>query len=313
MTLYLSGPHSSLLPELAVARSVAHGTIDVPTRTLDDILTEAGAPDADRFYFDRRGRPRGRGLARFRSPARWQPRLILVEDHVTDLATHRYLSGAGYSLIRRTGLNGWYVPASKAPPVGALGAWQIARKYYLALPVRILRERKRRLQVRFSRTRDERSATDRSSLGDTDLISVIVSTYNREDALDAALRALAAQTDRNFEIIVADDGSGPQTARVVEHWAARVPFAIKRVRHEHAGFRGGEIRNRGIRAGAGKYCVFIDGDCLARADFIARHRALAEPGWWVPGNRILLGLNLHARRLQPERRSRSWGPGRAGT
>ncbi len=288
MTLYLSGPHSSLRPELAVARSIAHGTIDVPTRTLDDILAEAGAPTPIDFVsIDVEGHEvevlRGFDLLR------WQPRLILVEDHVTNLATHRYLSGAGYRLIRRTGLNGWYVPASKAPPVGVLGAWQIARKYYLALPVRILRERKRRLQARFSRPRDERSAVDRSAVGDTDLISVIVSTYNREDALDAALRALAAQSDRNFEIIVADDGSGPQTARVVEHWAARVPFAIKHVRHEHAGFRGGEIRNRGIRAGAGKYCVFIDGDCLARADFIARHRALAEPGWWVPGNRILLG------------------------
>ena len=48
---------------------------------------------------------------------------------------------------------------------------------------------------------------------------------------------------------------------------------MKHVRHEHAGFRGGEIRNRGIRAGAGKYCVFIDGHFLARAHFIARQHA----------------------------------------
>ena len=288
MTLYLSGPHSSLRPELAVARSVSHGTIDVPTRTLDDILAEAEAPTPIDFVsIDVEGHEvevlRGFDLAR------WRPRLILVEDHVTSLATHRYLSGAGYSLIRRTGLNGWYVPASEALPVGILGAWQIARKYYLALPFRILRERKRRWQARLSRSRSAHNAADRSHLRENDLISVIVSTYNREDALDAALRSLAAQSDRNFEIIVADDGSGPQTARVVERWASRGGVAIKHIRHEHTGFRGGEIRNRGIRASVGKYCVFIDGDCLARTDFIARHRALAEPGWFVPGNRILLG------------------------
>jgi glycosyltransferase involved in cell wall biosynthesis len=126
----------------------------------------------------------------------------------------------------------------------------------------------------------------------TDLISVIVSTYERADALDASLRALAQQTDRNFEIVVADDGSEPDTARVVESWARRLPVAVKHVWHEHKGFRGGEIRNRGIRASSGSYCIFLDGDCLARADFIATHRRLAEPGWFVAGNRILLSRKL---------------------
>jgi glycosyltransferase involved in cell wall biosynthesis len=129
-------------------------------------------------------------------------------------------------------------------------------------------------------------------VGGADLISVIVTTYNREDALDAALRGLAHQSDRNFEIVIADDGSRPQTAHVVERWAPRLPVPLKHVRHEHSGFRGGEIRNRGIRASAGAICIFLDGDCLARADFIATHRALAEPGWFVTGNRILLSREL---------------------
>lgn len=136
------------------------------------------------------------------------------------------------------------------------------------------------------------------------LISVIVTTYNREDALDAALRALARQSDRNFEIIIADDGSRPETARLVESWKPRLTVPLKHVRHEHRGFRGGEIRNRGICASAGEICVFLDGDCLAGADFVAAHRRLHEPGWFVVGNRILLSRALTekvlADGLQPE-------------
>ncbi len=124
------------------------------------------------------------------------------------------------------------------------------------------------------------------------LVSVIVTTYNREDALDAALRALSRQSDRNFEVVVADDGSRADTARLVESWTPRLPVPLKYVRHEHRGFRGSEIRNRGVRASAGALCIFLDGDCLARPDFIALHRRLYEPGWFVAGNRILLSREL---------------------
>jgi glycosyltransferase involved in cell wall biosynthesis len=141
---------------------------------------------------------------------------------------------------------------------------------------------------------------------DTALISVIVTTYNREDALDASLRALAQQSDRNFEIIIADDGSRPDTARVVESWQARLPRPLRHVRHEHRGFRGGEIRNRGIRASAGEICIFLDGDCLAPADFIAAHRRLAAPGWFVTGNRILLSPQLTATVLAHNVEAERW-------
>jgi glycosyltransferase involved in cell wall biosynthesis len=126
----------------------------------------------------------------------------------------------------------------------------------------------------------------------TDLISVIVTTYNRPDALDAALRALAHQSDRNFEIIVADDGSGPDTAKIIESWTTRLTIPVKHAWQKHQGFRGAEIRNRGISVSGGAYCIFLDGDCLAPADFVARHRRLGEPGWFVAGNRILLSAKL---------------------
>ena len=138
------------------------------------------------------------------------------------------------------------------------------------------------------------------------LISVIVTTYNREDALDAALRALSRQSDLNFEIVIADDGSRPETARLIESWQRRLEFPLKHVRHDHSDFRGGEIRNRGIAASAGELCVFLDGDCLAPRDFVATHRRLSEPGWFVFGNRVLLSRELTEAVLAQKLAIESW-------
>jgi len=125
-----------------------------------------------------------------------------------------------------------------------------------------------------------------------DLISVIVTTWNREDALDAVLRSLAVQTDRDFEVIVADDGSRDATAQLIADWVPRFGRPLKHVWQEHRGFRAAEIRNRAILASDGAYCIFLDGDCIARPGFIATHRKLSERGWFVTGNRILLSEAL---------------------
>ena len=125
-----------------------------------------------------------------------------------------------------------------------------------------------------------------------DLISVIVTTYNREDALAAVLSALSRQADRGFEVVIADDGSRPATAALVERWRPRLGVPLGHVWQEDQGFRAAEIRNRAILACRGDYCVFLDGDCIVRPDFIATHRRLAEPAWFVTGNRVLLSQGL---------------------
>jgi glycosyltransferase involved in cell wall biosynthesis len=125
-----------------------------------------------------------------------------------------------------------------------------------------------------------------------DLISVVVTTYNREDALAAVLSALSRQADRGFEVVIADDGSRPATAALVERWRPRLGVPLGHVWQEDKGFRAAEIRNRAILACRGDYCVFLDGDCVARPDFIATHRRLAEPRWFVTGNRVLLSPAL---------------------
>ena len=121
-----------------------------------------------------------------------------------------------------------------------------------------------------------------------DLISLIVTTYNRPDALQAVLAALACQTDRAFEVVIADDGSSPATGAVVEHWRSRLGVALHHVWQPHHGFRAAEMRNRAILVSRGEYCIFLDGDCIVRSEFIATHRKLAQRGWFVTGNRMLL-------------------------
>jgi glycosyltransferase involved in cell wall biosynthesis len=140
-----------------------------------------------------------------------------------------------------------------------------------------------------------------------ELISIIVATYDRPDALDAVLRSLSRQVDRDFEVVIADDGSGPDTAVLTQGWKGQLGAPLKHVWHEHRDFRLSEIRNRGILASGGRYCIFLDGDCLARPDFVARHRALAEPGWFVTGNRVLLTEQLTAAVLAEKLEAEQWG------
>lgn len=139
-----------------------------------------------------------------------------------------------------------------------------------------------------------------------ELISVIVTTYNREDALDTVLRSLARQGDGDFEIIVADDGSGEATAKLIDTWKVKFGRRLNHVWHADRGFRAAEIRNRAILAARGAYCVFLDGDCIVRPDFVATHRRLAEPGWFVTGNRVLLSAELTTKVLGEKLTPETW-------
>ena len=119
-------------------------------------------------------------------------------------------------------------------------------------------------------------------------ISVVITTYNRPDALTAVVEACFLQDDKNFEIIIADDGSGANTRDCIDRLRARSPVLLKHVWQPDDGFRAAMARNRGTLAATGDYIIFLDGDCIPQRDFIARHRALAQPGFLVSGSRILL-------------------------
>jgi glycosyltransferase involved in cell wall biosynthesis/GT2 family glycosyltransferase len=137
-------------------------------------------------------------------------------------------------------------------------------------------------------------------------ISIIVTTHNRPDALDAVLRGLAQQSDKDFEVVIADDGSTPETAAMLKSWENRLGRPLIHVWQEHRGFRAAEIRNRAILASRGAYCIFLDGDCIPRSNFVLEHRQLAEIGWFVVGNRVLMSQRLTDRVLTENLRPEHW-------
>ena len=120
-------------------------------------------------------------------------------------------------------------------------------------------------------------------------ISVIITTFNWAYALRAVLNALVEQkTTYAFEIIVADDGSSDETAKLIRSIKNRVSIPILHIWQSNEGFRAAAIRNKAIVAAEGDYVVFLDGDCIPREDFIESHGQLAESKTFVAGNRILL-------------------------
>ncbi len=119
-------------------------------------------------------------------------------------------------------------------------------------------------------------------------LSVIVTTYNWAAALRLCLLSLYAQTDSDFEIIIADDGSSPENQVLAKIYIKNSPVPIYYEHHEDKGFRAGTIRNKAVARSKGEYLLFMDGDCIARPDFVATHKRLAEEGYFVAGNRVLL-------------------------
>jgi len=119
-------------------------------------------------------------------------------------------------------------------------------------------------------------------------ISVIVTTYNWPGALDRVLSGLHLQDYRSFEVIIADDGSKEDTGQIIQAWQQRASFVIKHCWHPDEGFRAAMIRNRAAALAQFDYLVFLDGDCVPLTHFVRNHANLAEEGYFVAGNRLLL-------------------------
>ena len=120
------------------------------------------------------------------------------------------------------------------------------------------------------------------------LISVVLTTYNRSDALAIVLAALQRQTDIDFEVVIADDGSQPVHRARIREVAQGCSFALAHVWHPDVGFTVARARNLGVAQSRGSYLILLDGDCVPDLDFIAQHRRLMQSGFLVNGSRCLL-------------------------
>ncbi len=118
--------------------------------------------------------------------------------------------------------------------------------------------------------------------------SVIVTTYNRPEALRKVLNGLAHQTRPPGELLVADDGSTDDTRACIQGLRPALPFPLAHVWHPDEGFRAAKIRNDAIRRAQEAYIILLDGDCIPNRHFVADHLKLARQGRFLQGKRVLV-------------------------
>lgn len=121
-------------------------------------------------------------------------------------------------------------------------------------------------------------------------VSVIISTYNSPEWLEKVLWGYECQTQKDFELIIADDGSGEATKKLVERFKKESTLDIVHVWHEDRGFQKSEILNKAIAAAKTDYLIFSDGDCIPRRDFVDVHVRYARPGYFLSGGYFMLPM-----------------------
>ena len=119
--------------------------------------------------------------------------------------------------------------------------------------------------------------------------SVVVSTYNRPQHLARCLEGFRHQTSLDFEVLLADDGSGPETAGVIRAARRDYPVPLRHVWHEDRGFRKCRILNEALRAAATGYLVFTDSDCVPHRRFVENHLRHRRPDHMLVGRSVKWG------------------------
>lgn len=123
--------------------------------------------------------------------------------------------------------------------------------------------------------------------------AVIITTYNSPEALRKSLLGFTCQTDQDFEVVIADDGSDERTSEVLALPALQ-GLRLAHVWQEDRGYRRSRIVNAAIRATQAEYLIFCDGDCIPRDDFVAQHALRARDGWYLAGHRLDIPEVVHS-------------------
>lgn len=116
--------------------------------------------------------------------------------------------------------------------------------------------------------------------------SLIVTTYNWKEALEIVLNSVLRQTVLPQEVIVADDGSRPDTTLLLEQIQAKFPIPLIHVWQEDEGFQLARIRNKAIAKARGEYIIQIDGDVILDKYFVEDHLYFAKSGYFATGSRV---------------------------
>lgn len=125
-------------------------------------------------------------------------------------------------------------------------------------------------------------------VGNGPLASVIITTYNQPEWLRKTLWGFELQTEKRFEVLIADDGSGDETKQVIEEFKSRGVLDIIHVWHPDNGFQKCQILNKAILKANSDYLIFTDGDCIPRNDFVEVHIKNAKRGYFLSGGYLKL-------------------------
>ncbi|TRZ63926.1 glycosyltransferase [bacterium] len=123
-------------------------------------------------------------------------------------------------------------------------------------------------------------------------ISLIVSVYNKVRELELILTSLSLQTVKDFEVIIADDGSGTAMQDYINDVKTRFYFPILHIRQEDKGFRKSRILNLAINESNSDFLTFIDGDCIPHSRFIEGHVKNIKENTVLCGRRVFLNKEI---------------------
>jgi glycosyltransferase involved in cell wall biosynthesis len=125
--------------------------------------------------------------------------------------------------------------------------------------------------------------------------SLIVAVYKRPDFLEKIFASVRGQTRGDFEVLIADDGSGQDVAGAVRRFAKEFSRPMRHIWHRDAGFRKTIIVNEAVAKAGTDYLVFIDGDCVLHHRFMERHLVNRRKGVVLAGRRVMLDEAITAR------------------
>lgn len=129
-------------------------------------------------------------------------------------------------------------------------------------------------------------------------ISLVISTYNWKEALKLCLLSVTRQTLIPTEVVIADDGSRPDTRLLIEDFQRHCPCPIKHVWHEDDGWKKCVIMNKAFAVCEGDYIIEIDGDIIMHSHFIQDHVSEARKGYFLVGSRSKINERLSCQLLQ---------------